>query len=255
MSRAVPFVVAQLTDPHIGAAWSEDPAGALRAAIATAVRVLGRSPDAVVVSGDIANTPADSEYATARRLLDAGGAPVYVVPGNHDDREGLKRHFGLREIEGGHLAYAVGLGPLRLIALDTKRSDSDGGQLARAQLAWLDRVLAEDSVTPTLVVMHHPPIVTGILAMDAIGIPVAERAALAEIVARHPQIHVIAAGHVHRAIVGALGGVPVLAVPSTDAQLALDLEAEEMRFVSEPPCLALHVLADGRIVSHLQPIG
>ncbi len=251
----MPFVIAQLTDPHIGATWSEDPVAALTVAIATAGRVVGRPPDAVVVSGDIANTPAESEYATGRRLLDAARAPVYVVPGNHDDREGLRRHFGVDEIAGGHVAYAAELGPVRLVALDTKRPDSDAGWLSEPQLAWLAATLAEDPLTPTLIVMHHPPIVTGIPAMDAIGIPAAERTALREIVARHPQVHVIAAGHVHRAIVAALGGVTVLALPSTDAQLALDFESGELRFVREPPCLALHVLADGRLVSHIQPVG
>jgi hypothetical protein len=102
--------------------------------------------------------------------------------------------------------------------------------------------------------MHHPPLLTGIPAMDSIGIAEDERRALAEIVARHGQIQLIAAGHVHRTIIGELSGTPVLAIPSTDAQLALDFEAQDLRFVNEPPCFAIHVLLDGRLVSHIQPV-
>lgn len=252
----MPFAIVQLTDPHIGAAWSDDPTAAFGNAIAAVDRLLGAAPDAVIVSGDIANSGADSEYEQARSLLERLGAPLYAVAGNHDDRDALRRHFDLPEsgTEGDQLYYAADLGPVRLIGLDTKRPDSDGGRLDPAQLTWLDRVLSEDETTPTLVAMHHLPLITGIPAMDAIGIPTDERVAIADIIARHRQVHMIVAGHVHRAIVGQLGGAPVLAIPSTDVQLALDLAPNDMRFAREPPCFALHLLVGGRLVSHIQPV-
>lgn len=250
----MPFTVAQLTDPHIGAPWSEGAASALASAVAAVGRVLGGAPDAVVVSGDVAHTPAEEEYQEARALLNRLGAPVYVVPGNHDDRDGLRRHFDVPNTPGPRLNYAVDLGRVRLIALDTKRSGSDGGELDAPQLNWLDVVLGEDEATPTLLAMHHPPLITGMPAMDSIGLPADQIRALAEIISRHRQVHVVAGGHVHRAIVSALGGASVLAIPSTDVQLALDLEADDLRFVSEPPCFAVHLLAGDRLISHIQPV-
>ncbi len=246
----VPFTVVQLSDPHIGARWSADPPASLAAAVAAVGELLGRAPDAVIVTGDVASTPADDEYAEARSILDRLGAPLYPVPGNHDDGAALRRHFD----PPGAVSYAVGLGPLRLVALDSTRPGSDGGRLDPARLEWLEATLAADASTPTLLAMHHPPLLTGIPAMDAIGIAGAERRALGEILARHPQVQAIACGHVHRAIIGALGGVTVLAIPSTDVQLALDFAPGELRFVSEPPCFAVHVLLEGRIVSHIQPV-
>lgn len=250
----MPFAVVQLTDPHIGASWSDDPGGALGAAVAAVGEVLGSAPDAVVVSGDIANTPDDAEYEQARELLDRLDAPVYVLPGNHDDREGLRRHFEIPAGDEPHLSYAVDLGPARLVCLDTQRPGHDGGQLDSQRLSWLERSLAQDEVTPTLLAMHHPPLVVGVPSLDAIAIPAEERNALAESLARHPQVHVIAAGHVHRAIIGELGGARVIAIPSTDVQLAFDTEAPEIRFVREPACFAVHMLIEGRFVSHIQPI-
>jgi 3',5'-cyclic AMP phosphodiesterase CpdA len=255
----VPFTVVQLTDPHLGAPWSDDPGSALAASVAAVGDTLGRAPDAVIITGDIASTPTDEEYAEARAHLDRLGAPLYALPGNHDDRDALRRHF---DVPGaGPVSYTVGLGssphsrpPVRLVALDSTHPGSDGGQLDAPRLEWLEGALGEDESTPTLLAMHHLPLVTGIPALDAIGIPADEREALASIVSRHPQVQVVACGHVHRALIGTLGPAAVVAIPSTDVQLALDFESGELRFVREPPCFAVHVAIDGRLVSHIQPV-
>ncbi len=247
----MPFTLVQLSDPHLGARWSPTGAAALEAAVTAVGDVLGAAPDAVVVTGDIANTPTDEEYVEASAILGRLDAPLYVVPGNPDDAAGLRRHF---PTPGGTWNYAVELGPLRLGALDTTRPERDDGELDPARLEWLEATLSADTSTPTLVAMHHPPLLTGMPAMDEIGIPEPERRAFEEIVRRHPQVGVIACGHVHRAVVGALGTATVLAIPSTDMQLSLELAPAELQFVREAPCFAVHILADGRFVSHLQPV-
>jgi 3',5'-cyclic AMP phosphodiesterase CpdA len=250
----VPFTVVQLTDPHIGASWSEDPAGALAAAVAAVGAVPPAPPDAVIVSGDVANTPSDAEYQRARTVLDGLQAPLYVIPGNHDDPERLRRYFPTPPTDRAGVGYVAELGPVRLVALDTTIPEQDGGRLDSARLSWLDEVFTDDRATPTLLAMHHPPLLTGIRTMDSMAIPAEEREALAETLSRHRQVQLIVAGHVHRAVVGDLAGIRVLAMPSTDMQLALEFDAEEMRFVREPPCFAVHALVDGRLVSHIQPV-
>jgi hypothetical protein len=61
-----------------------------------------------------------------------------------------------------------------------------------------DRTLAEAPGRPTVVAMHHPPFVTGIGHMDRVGLSGSE--ALAQVIARHPQVERIIAGHLHRPI-------------------------------------------------------
>jgi Icc protein len=250
----MPFAIAQLTDLHVGAPWGDESESALAAAVAAVARVLGRPADAVIITGDIANTPTDAEYERARTLLDELAAPLYVLPGNHDDRAGLRRHFELRATEPAHLSYVSRLGPVRLVALDTVRPGEPGGQLDPPRLAWLEQALAADRATPTLLAMHHPPLDIGQSGVDAIGIAQTERDALGAILARHPQVHRIIGGHVHHAVVGDLNGTPVLAVPSTDVQLVLDLETDTTRFEPATPSFAIHLLVSDRIVSHLQTI-
>ena len=85
-----------------------------------AVRKLPDRPDAVLVTGDIADNAAAEEYATARELLERIGVPVYVLPGNHDDGAALRAAFDLPGEASAPVQYAVDLGPLRLVVADRR---------------------------------------------------------------------------------------------------------------------------------------
>jgi 3',5'-cyclic-AMP phosphodiesterase len=249
-----PFLLVQLSDPHIGADWADaDPVAGLAAAVAS-VRAMPAQPDAVLVTGDLADHAADAEYEQVRDLLAPLDAPLHVLPGNHDDRRALHRHFGVPGGDGEPVRYATDLGPLRLVVLDTTLPGEDPGALDAGQLAWLDAELAAALEPPTLLAMHHPPLVTGIGACDEVALAAADRRALGEVVARHPQVRRIVAGHVHRSIAGELAGRPVLTLPSTYVQTRLAFGSDDAEFVDEPACFALHAVVDGEIVSHLQPV-
>ena len=114
---------------------------------------------------------------------------------------------------------------------------TDGGALDGDRLAWVADRLAEDT-TPTVLAMHHPPVDTGILAMDEIGIPAADRAALGEVLAASPHVRRVISGHVHRAATAMLGDCPVVLCPSAERQLALDLAGgDDVEFTAGPPGL------------------
>jgi 3',5'-cyclic AMP phosphodiesterase CpdA len=252
MSR--PFLLAHLSDPHIGADWTAaDPAARLAAAVA-AVRAQWQ-PDAVLVSGDLTDHATDAEYDRARDLLERLRAPLYVLPGNHDDRATIRRHFDVPGGEGGEpVQYAVDLGPLRLVVLDTTRPGEDPGALDAERLGWLDAELSATPEQPTLLAMHHPPVITGVPAWDEIGLPAADQRALGDVVRRHPQVRRIVAGHVHHAMTGDLAGRPVLTIPSTYVQVRLSFGSTEIELCDEPAGFALHAARDGELISHSQPV-
>jgi 3',5'-cyclic AMP phosphodiesterase CpdA len=252
MSR--PFLLVQLSDPHIGATWPEgDPVVNFVAAV-DAVLALGASPDAVLVSGDLAEHAADGEYEQLRTFLQRIQAPAYVLPGNHDDREALRRHFGVPGAGGEPVRYDVDLGPLRLVVLDSTIPGEDGGALDDGQLGWLEETLAAAPAAPTVVAMHHPPFLVGISPWDAIGLRPADRERLGDVLGRHAHVERVVAGHVHRAITTELGGRPVMSVPSTYVQGLLDFRATELVLSDDPPGFAVHMLVDGKLVSHIQPV-
>jgi hypothetical protein len=103
--------------------------------------------------------------------------------------------------------------------------------------------------------MHHLPVLTGIHALDELGLPGADRRALADVLAVHPQVRRVVCGHVHRTAFDVLGGCGVLACPSTYLQAPLEIPGDELRLVDEPAGFFLHAELGEDLVSHLQPIG
>lgn len=71
--------IAQLSDTHLGEQHSPHAADNLRRAVEM---INSRHPDAVILSGDIGENPA--EWDRAKSILKRLKAPLYYAPGNHD---------------------------------------------------------------------------------------------------------------------------------------------------------------------------
>src|SRR6185312_11830084 len=203
---AVPFLLLQLSDTHLGADWHGlDPDECLLRAV-EAVLDLSQRPDALVVSGDLTQNGTPEEYQRVRELLAPLDLEPHVLPGNHDLRGPMREAFGLPGEGAEHASHAVDLGPLRLVCLDSTIPGAEAGALDEGRIEWLDAALGEEREKPTVLAMHHPPLSTAIPSFDAIGLAPEWRAALGEVLARHPQVTRIIAGHVHRVIAAELAG-------------------------------------------------
>jgi 3',5'-cyclic AMP phosphodiesterase CpdA len=251
---SAPFLVTQISDPHIGADWDgADPVAGLTQVL-DAVFAMADRPDVLLVTGDLVEHATGEEYDLVAELLSAAPVPVYVLAGNHDRREGIRARFGLTGDQAAPVQYSADLGPLRLVAVDTTIPGRAGGELDAARLAWLDAELALAPRQPTLLAMHHPPASTGIAPWDAIGLDRAAREALADVLGRHPHVQRLVAGHIHQPLVSTLAGRVVLAIPSTYVQARLDFTSTEIELGSGPPGFAVHALVDGRLVSYLHAL-
>jgi Icc protein len=250
-----PFVIVQMSDLHIGATWAPpDPLERFMASVA-AIRHLPDRPDAVVISGDVADHGTADEYAVVATGLAALGIPVHVAAGNHDDRAALRGCFGLPGDGAEPIDYAVQAGPVRVLILDSTIPGADQGDLEPGQLDWLETSLAAAPEQPTVLIMHHPPARTGVASFDAIGLSVPARLALGRIVARHPRVRAIFAGHLHHAIATRLGDSAVLTAPSTYTQITVHPSADELQAAAnEPPAFLVHRFLDGDVVSYVQPV-
>jgi 3',5'-cyclic AMP phosphodiesterase CpdA len=254
------MLIAQITDLHVKlpgrlAYRRVDTAAMLEACVATLVALAPR-PDLVVITGDLVDLGTPEEYARLRALLAPLPMPLVVVPGNHDAREPLRAAFadGGYLPAAGFLQFAIDHHPLRLVGLDTVVPGEGRGALCAERLAWLDATLAAAPAHPTLVLMHHPPFLTGIGHMDAIGL--SGRDGFETIMARHPQVQAVLCGHLHRDIQTLVGGRRALTCPSPAHQVELMLAADApSRFRMEPPGFMLHHWQDGRLVSHVAAIG
>ncbi|MET7395870.1 phosphodiesterase [Dactylosporangium sp. NPDC005572] len=241
-------LIAHLSDPHITTGpLSAAPAEGLYAAL-TRVLALEPRPDCVVITGDLADRGRLEEYAVLRRLLDGFPLPVHLVTGNHDAREPLLRTLRLTTT-----TYAADHPGFSVVALDSLDPGlADGGRLGDEQLAWLDGVLAERAGTPVFVALHHPPIRVGIPGMDEIRLVDGPR--LAAVVARHPQVTRVLAGHLHRPVTAGFAGTTLTVAPSTYRQVELGMRAgRPVGFVAEPAAFLLHWLDGADCVTHTVP--
>ena len=254
------MLIAQMSDLHFLpkgtlAFGRVDVAGCLERAI-DHLNALAPRPDAVLITGDLTNDGDAAVWADLMAMLRRLEAPVYPLPGNHDDRELMRAAFAHLELfpEEGPLCCDVGLGPVRLIGLDSLIPGDPAGRLGPEQLAWLDARLGEQPQKPTLVALHHPPFQTGIDHMDAMMLEDGE--ALAAVIGRHRQVERVLCGHVHRSVLCRYAGTIAQIAPGTAHAVQLTLTGEPSRWIMEPPGVLLHEWRDGRgLVSHLDFIG
>jgi 3',5'-cyclic AMP phosphodiesterase CpdA len=183
-------------------------------------------------------------------MLAALPMPLYLIPGNHDDRDALRaafpQHSYSRQCEE-FIQYTTRVGPLQLVALDTVLPGEGGGELCRERLRWLEEQLVTYRTTPVVILMHHPPFATGMQSMDKVGLRTAYP--LEPVILRHSNIERILCGHLHRSIITQFGGTVAITCPSPAHQVALDLLPERpAMFVMEPPGYASPLGAEVRLV-------
>lgn len=257
------MLIAQISDCHVVP--SDTAKGKLMATeeylerAVSHVLALDPRPDAAILTGDLVDDGSVAEYDLLIEILAPlqKEIPVYVIPGNHDDRDVMRermRGAGYDHLpEAGPLRYAVDLGELRLVALDTVIPGEPGGALSDDALAWLDERLAEEA-KPTLIMQHHPPFATGLAHMDGMSLEAPERQA--SIVAKHGHVLRVLCGHLHRSIASEFAGTLAMTAPSCAHAVELDLRHEgRLAVVREPPALLLHLWRDGSLVTHTSYIG
>jgi Icc protein len=259
-SRLHPVLLVQLSDPHIVGRHETllggiDTTAFLRDAVHH-LNVMDPIPDLVLITGDLVNDGGAAQYEHLAELLDPLVAPLHLMPGNHDRNDHLVAAFPDRVHLRDGRADGVIEGPLRIVTLDSGRFPEAGGSLDPEQLTWLADVLAAAPSAPTVVALHHPPFVTGIRHMDAMGLSAAATEGLAAVIVQHPQVERVLCGHLHRSIVHRFAGTVAMTAPSTAHALELDLTDGPPAWTHEPPAVLLHRWdpVDG-LVTHLEVIG
>ena len=255
------MIIAQISDMHL----QQD--GALAHGVVDTARTLADAvdrigaldppPDAVIATGDLVDNGSPEEYRRLRRLLAPLAQPVFLIPGNRDDRSALRAEFGrdgyLPE-DGPFLQYVIDDYPVRLIALDTVMAGSKLGEMCSDRLRWLEARLGEAHGRPTVVFMHHPPFRTGVPFMDEQVFTGAD--ALEDVIRRHASVERVLCGHLHRPIQRLWGGTLAAVAPSTAFHMPLDLHPNAtMGVMLEPAAGLLHVWQpETGLITHLLPL-
>lgn len=216
-------VLVHLSDTHLRAAGSRlydeiDSAERLSRALSS-IESSGLRPDAVVITGDLADYGEPAAYEQLRALVDPFvgrvGTRIVWVMGNHDHRPAFRS--ALLDDSGSDAAFAPldrvdELDGLRLVTLDTTVPGEHHGELSTAQLEWLRGVLATPAPLGTILAMHHPP-VPSVLPLAA-TVELRDQSGLADVL-RGSDVRSIIAGHLHYSTFATFAGIPVSVASAT----------------------------------------
>jgi 3',5'-cyclic AMP phosphodiesterase CpdA len=255
------MLIAQLSDPHVR------PEGKLYQGVADSnrmfsealghVHALDQRPDLLLITGDLVDEGRPDEYAMMRELLSVSRIPFLVIPGNHDHRENFRAAFHDQSWlpAEGPLHWCVDDHPVRVMGLDSCVPGKHHGHIDAQGLAWLAATLALETIKPTLLLLHHPPFVSGIPYMDQHRC--LETQQLEEIVRAASNIEVVLCGHVHRTILRRWAGTVVCSCPSSTTEIDLQFapDAKPQSHIGPRGCM-LHLWDETHgMVSHVSHIG
>ena len=193
--------------------------------------IQAQRPDHIAVTGDLVNLALNTEFAPAQAWLKSVGSPehVTVIPGNHDAYVRATQHrfaatfgdylHGDAETNGASFPFLRRRGPLALVGVSSAVPTPPlmaTGRLGRAQLAALDRHLAQLSTEDAfrVLLVHHPLYSNSRMKRltDSAGLRVVLKARGADLVL-HGHDHI----HSTMWVEGVDKQIPVIGVPSASA--------------------------------------
>jgi 3',5'-cyclic-AMP phosphodiesterase len=211
------MIIAQISDTHI-ALDTPDAAQRIQDFELTIadINTLDPSPDVIIHTGDVVHNGRDDEYAQSLATLKLARAPVYVLPGNKDDRSGMREAFsafGYFSTDSDFIDYAIEQFPVRLVALDTLSSRSNKGDFCSERLGRLIDLIDADPTKPIAVFTHHPPFEVTV-GPDRLHFDTPEMMArLSQGLQHAGRVVGVFSGHVHRAAEGRVGNIPATVMP------------------------------------------
>lgn len=234
----------QFTDPHLFADLKGEMRGvntydSLRKVLAAA-RAKHWTPDAVLVTGDIAQDESRAGYHVFRDVFAPLDLPVLCLPGNHDDPgfmlDELKDPFiVLQNVVFEHWCIPL---------LSTYVHGTAAGELSEDSLQNLESMLAKNADKHCLVCLHHQPVAVGSKWLDGVGLRNSD--AFFEVLDRYDNVRGVLWGHVHQEYEGSRNNVRLLGTPSTCRQFLP--RSEKFALDDAPPGYRwLRLKADGSI--------
>jgi 3',5'-cyclic-AMP phosphodiesterase len=252
------MLIAQITDIHLGFD-PDNPAEFNRKRLDQVLRTLCEGPnrpDLLIATGDLVDLGDVDSYRRLANALSICPFPVHFCLGNHDLRVTFQEQFQDVPTADGFVQYSVDVGDIRLIFLDTLEEGRHGGAFCEVRAAWLKVELERAGERPVIIIMHHPPVDSGIEWMTT------DRnepwvARFEDAISGSSHIKAILCGHLHRNTVIPWNGTAVAICASTAPQVALNLtpidpEQPDNRamIVAEPPSYALHWWNGKELVTH-----
>jgi 3',5'-cyclic-AMP phosphodiesterase len=165
--------------------------------------------DLIIASGDLADQGDKAAYQRILLQLQKLDTPVMCLPGNHDTLAIMQSVFNQAKINCQR--YRV-LKHWQIIGLNSAVINSPDGNLADAELEFLEERLKLLPKMPSLIAVHHPCINIATPWLDSMQIK--NSAALLTLLNRYDNAKAITFGHVHMELAQQIGKLGIYASPA-----------------------------------------
>lgn len=218
------FILAQISDTHVRA---DDEGASARQLTRALDQAREYRANVILLTGDLVNDEKPEEYAVLAEAVKNPPAPLYVFPGNHDNRAHIRATFPQHGYLPGNgpLSFVIEDFHVRVVCIDQIVPGETHGLFTKEHAHWLHRTLSQQRKKPTIVALHHPPTPTHDLLFDTIGLWNSDL--FVRTIATHRQVQRVICGHHHRMAVGQAAHSPVVVAPSTSFMYGLALHADQ----------------------------
>ena len=209
------FKLLQITDPHLGEKpgtplLGMDTDKSLREVLGNIAQ--NESPDMIVATGDISSDGSAASYVRFLKIIDEHlpDPPLAWLAGNHDDSEYMVA------VAGHPIELSYSTPNWHFIFLDSHVPRKTEGRLATEELTRLDRELEQNQDKPTIVFLHHQPVLVGSDWIDQYAVDNAH--AFFSVLDKYQNVKIVNWGHIHQEFESERNNVALLASPSTCVQ-------------------------------------
>lgn len=212
-----PLKLIQITDTHLFADTKGQlcgiPTEASLQAVLAHIKNSSFKPDLIALTGDISQDESEESYRRLQVSLQSLNAPICCLPGNHDDASLINSILTKGDIRSDR---QVQKGGWQLLFLNTQIRPKTSGHLSDQELQFLEKQLTQHPEIPTVVFLHHPPLPTGSVWMDAMMLDNAQQ--FMNILDRFEKVKAVINGHIHQEFSAKRGRVKYFGTPSTCVQ-------------------------------------
>lgn len=253
------MLIAQITDTHIVGKdehwlFPSTKTSERLEKVVSYLNQMSPQPDVILFTGDATDSGTPQAYQHLKQLLKPLRAPLFVIPGNHDNREEMRKAFSENSYlpKKGFLNYIIKDYPVNLVGLDTLVKGKDFGQVSEESFAWLTEHLHEINEKPFLLFMHHPLTMTGKKLFDSMTCLVPTN--FEKVIKAQNNLLAILTGHYHHLCITSYGGKICLMAPSVSPVHYIANAQDD--FVTaielEDPAITLHQwFGENKLTTHV----
>jgi Icc protein len=174
------------------------------------------TPDAIVITGDIAEDGSAGAYQSLLRSLNSFKVPIRWIPGNHDDFIAMEAIAAKTPLS----AKSLILNNWQIFLINSTSNGCIQGEISKSELGWLDLCLSStpDGIENTAVCLHHNPHEADAIWAKTIGLQ--NYSDFFEVLDRYDSVRFVLHGHIHQERRIIRNNVSYFCTPSTCFQFA-----------------------------------